>query len=409
MPQSAGEHLGPYEILASIGSGGMGEVYRARDTRLGRAVAVKIINEKFSARFEHEARCIAALSHPHICAVFDVGPNYLVMELLEGETLAARLKGGALPIDQVSRYGIQIADALATAHAQGIVHRDLKPGNIMITKSGVKVLDFGLAKTMAPDQTLTLTNTVMGTPAYMAPEQLEGDTCDARTDIYAQGLVLYEMATGKRFRKDQPLSLAVLPSLLAHVVENCLAHEPEQRWHSAADLKLEMGRQESAACLCGGSAVAIAKLLACSGGRCDSGLCFFGVASLRVTANDQLPVQPIRHGNSGGELPRLGARWQDHRLYRRSKRCQTDLHKERRFFDPSASYEGINGLHQSILVTGRNTRLLSFGSALVNRGRRWRTRIRDRRRANGCDISWKVFCFCPGRRGKHEPVDHVGV
>ena len=192
-----GTQLGPYKIEGPLGSGGMGEVFRAVDTRLGRAVAIKTSQEQFSARFDREARAISSLNHPHICTLYDVGPNYLVMELCEGETLAARLKRGKLSIQETLRYGAQIADALAAAHAKGIMHRDLKPGNIMLGKAGVKVLDFGLAKS-PQDDTLTGTRMVMGTPAYMAPEQREGKECDARTDIYSLGLVLYEMATGKR-------------------------------------------------------------------------------------------------------------------------------------------------------------------------------------------------------------------
>src|ERR1700758_3523757 len=175
----------------------MGEVFRAIDTRLSRTVAVKIMREQFSARFEREARAISLLNHPNICTLHDVGANYLVMELVEGETLAAKLMKGKLSIDDTLRYGGQIAAALAEAHSKGITHRDLKPGNIMIAKNGVKVLDFGLAKS-AGDQTMTASNAVMGTPAYMAPEQLEGKECDARTDIYALGLVLREMVTGSR-------------------------------------------------------------------------------------------------------------------------------------------------------------------------------------------------------------------
>jgi Tol biopolymer transport system component len=222
----AGVLLGPYRIEAPIGAGGMGEVYRAIDTRLGRAVALKTSREKFSGRFEREARAIAALNHPHICTLYDVGPNHLVMELVEGETLAARLKRGKLSIHLALQYGSQIADALAAAHAKGIIHRDLKPGNIMLTKNGVKVLDFGLAKSLE-DGTLTGANAVMGTPAYMAPEQREGKECDARTDIYALGLVLREMAADP-------------PPHLARVIDRCLAAEPENRWHSAKDLQFEL-------------------------------------------------------------------------------------------------------------------------------------------------------------------------
>jgi predicted Ser/Thr protein kinase len=255
---TAGTQLGPYKIEAVLGEGGMGQVYRAVDTRLDRYVAIKISSERFNTRFEREARAIAALNHPHICTLYDVGPNYLVMELVEGETLAARLRKGALPMEQVLRYGCQIAGALAAAHAQGITHRDLKPANIMVTKSGVKVLDFGLAK-MAPSpnapetQTLTATQAVIGTPAYMAPEQLEGKACDARSDIFSFGLVLYEMAAGKRaFSGDgqvaliaevmrcDPAPLTGSPAQFAHVVERCLTKDPEQRWQTARDLKAEL-------------------------------------------------------------------------------------------------------------------------------------------------------------------------
>src|SRR5579864_5902917 len=165
-----GARLGPYQILGPLGEGGMGKVYRGLDTRLGRPVAIKFSAEQFSKRFEHEARAISALNHPHICTLYDVGPYYLVTELVEGETLATRLKKGPLPIELVLRYGAEVADALAAAHAKEIVHRDLKPGNIMVTKAGVKVLDFGLAKTQR-DETLTASGAIMGTPAYMAPEQ----------------------------------------------------------------------------------------------------------------------------------------------------------------------------------------------------------------------------------------------
>ena len=234
-----GEKLGPYEIEEAVGAGGMGQVYKARDTRLGRAVAIKVSSHEFNARFEREARAISALNHPHICTLHDIGPNYLVMELVEGATLAERLKQGALPMESVLRYGAQIADALAAAHAQGIIHRDLKPGNIMIAKGGVKVLDFGLAKS-PQDETLTGSQVVMGSPAYMAPEQREGKACDARTDIYALGLVLYEMATGERPPHDQFAPKGNLPEGLAHVIERCLDKDPEQRWQSARDIRAEL-------------------------------------------------------------------------------------------------------------------------------------------------------------------------
>ena len=233
-PLTAGTQLGPYKIESPLGAGGMGQVYKARDTRLGRAVAIKTMHQEFSERFEREARAISALNHPHICTLYDIGPNYLVMELVEGETLAARLKKGALPTELVLRYGAEIADALAAAHAKGIIHRDLKPGNIMVTKSGVKVLDFGLAKAQRDDP-LTASGAIMGTPAYMAPEQSEGKECDTRTDIYALGLVLREMATGHREG-----TTSSLPPPLAHVIERCLAIDPEARWHSTMDVKFEL-------------------------------------------------------------------------------------------------------------------------------------------------------------------------
>ncbi len=179
-----GTQLGPYKIEGPLGAGGMGEVFRAVDTRLGRPVAIKVVDKKFTARFEREARAISTLNHPHICTLYDVGPNFLVMELCEGETLAARIKRGKLSIEDALRYGAQIASALAAAHAKGIIHRDLKPGNVMIVKAGVKVLDFGLAKS-PQDENLTASRVVMGTPAYMAPEQREGEVCDARADIYS--------------------------------------------------------------------------------------------------------------------------------------------------------------------------------------------------------------------------------
>ncbi len=192
----AGRLVGRYEIEAQLGAGGMGEVFRARDTRLGRSVAIKTSRERFSDRFEREARAISALNHPHICTLYDVGPDYLVMELVEGETLAARLKRGELSTEETLRYATQIAEALAEAHAHDIVHRDLKPSNIMVTRHGVKVLDFGLAK-MLSEAGITETRAVMGTPAYMAPEQAEGREPTAATDLFSFGLVLYEMATGK--------------------------------------------------------------------------------------------------------------------------------------------------------------------------------------------------------------------
>ena len=230
----AGTQLGPYRIESALGAGGMGQVYRAVDTRLNRPVAIKIAREQFGERFGREARAIAQLNHPHICTLYDVGPNYLVMELVDGDTLDSRLTNGALSVDVVLRYGVQIADALAAAHAGGIVHRDLKPGNIMLTKAGVKVLDFGLAKTQT-DESLTQSHAVMGTPAYMAPEQRQGKPADARTDIYALGLVLREMATGKQIEDMQGL-----PPQFVHVVQRCLESDPAERWQASSDVKKEL-------------------------------------------------------------------------------------------------------------------------------------------------------------------------
>src|SRR6266403_968812 len=221
VPLLPGTRLGPYEIMTPLGAGGMGEVYRARDTRLDRTIAIKILPAQFSSdpvrkqRFEREAKTISSLNHPHICVLHDVGSqdgvDYLVMECVEGETLAKRLEKTALPLEQVLKFGAQIADALDKAHRSGVVHRDLKPGNIMLTASGAKLLDFGLAKpvvAMATAATMTATRagqsppteqgTIVGTFQYMSPEQVEGKELDGRSDIFSLGAVLYEMVTGKR-------------------------------------------------------------------------------------------------------------------------------------------------------------------------------------------------------------------
>ncbi|HEV1285240.1 MAG TPA: protein kinase [Bryobacteraceae bacterium] len=257
MPLSAGDKLGPYEIVAPIGAGGMGEVWKARDTRLDRIVAIKTSSEKFSERFEREARAIAALNHPNICQIYDVGPDYIVMEYVEGTEIK-----GPLPLDLALKAAIQLAGALEAAHRKSITHRDLKPANILTTKSGLKVLDFGLAKfelvkkTRADEtQTRALTEegTIVGTLQYMSPEQLQGKPTDARSDIFSFGCVLYEILTGKRaFRGEnqatliaaimdrEPEPLILNQPLLARIVKKCLAKDPDDRWQSAADLKSEL-------------------------------------------------------------------------------------------------------------------------------------------------------------------------
>jgi eukaryotic-like serine/threonine-protein kinase len=271
-----GKTMGPYQILSAIGAGGMGEVYKARDTRLDRTVAIKVLSAHLAdradlrERFDREARTIAGLNHPHICTLFDIGHqdgiDYLVMEYLEGETLASRLKRGALPMEQVLLYAIEISDALDKAHRNGITHRDLKPGNIMLTKSGTKLLDFGLAKLQqdakpaTPFSELatiqggeTAEGTILGTLQYTAPEQVEARPVDARTDIFAFGAVVYEMATGKKafegrsqasliakILETDPAPISSLqpmtPTALDRLVKKCLAKEPEKRWQAASDV-----------------------------------------------------------------------------------------------------------------------------------------------------------------------------
>ncbi|MBI2678273.1 MAG: serine/threonine-protein kinase [Candidatus Koribacter versatilis] len=282
MPITIGTKLGPYEILAAIGAGGMGEVYRAKDTRLDRVVAIKVLPEHVSsdpelkARFEREARALSAFQHPHICTLYDVGHqdgvDFLVMEFIEGESLGARLERGPLPTEQLLRIAIDVADALDKAHRQGVVHRDLKPGNIMLTKAGAKLLDFGLAKerssglaanamtamvTQTKTEPLTARGTIVGTFQYMAPEQVEGAEADQRSDIFAFGAILYEMATGKRafdgktqasviaaILASEPKPITTLdptaPAALDHVIRTCLAKDPDERFQSAHDMLLQL-------------------------------------------------------------------------------------------------------------------------------------------------------------------------
>lgn len=280
MALAPGTKLGPYEIISPLGSGGMGEVYRARDTRLDRSVAVKILPTELSSdpirkqRFEREAKAISGLNHPHICTLFDVGNqdgmDYIVMECVEGETLATRLQKGSLPAEQALKYGAQIADALDRAHRNSIVHRDLKPGNIMLTSTGAKLLDFGLAKpagaatslatvTGARPQAIPVTEegVIVGTFQYMSPEQVEGREVDGRSDIFSLGSVLYEMLTGKRAfegksqlsvasaileKEAEPVSTAkpMTPPALDRVVGKCLAKRPDERWQNASDLATQL-------------------------------------------------------------------------------------------------------------------------------------------------------------------------
>lgn len=278
MTLAPGTRLGPYEVVALAGAGGMGEVYRARDTRLSRDVALKVLPAHFATdpearqRFEREARAVSTLSHPAICPLYDVGHHngleFLVMEFLEGETLAARLERGPLPLDQVLRYSIDIADALAAAHAGGIVHRDLKPGNVMLTRTGARLLDFGLARSTGPAvgstpeglttaAPITARGTILGTFQYMSPEQVEGREADTRSDLFSFGAVLYEMATGKRAfdgktttsvlaaileRDPSPISTLqpLAPAALDDVVRGCLAKSPDERWQTAHDVKLQL-------------------------------------------------------------------------------------------------------------------------------------------------------------------------
>ena len=284
MALASGTKLGPYEIQSPLGAGGMGEVYRARDSRLDRIVAIKILpshlseNPEARQRFDREARTISSLNHPNVCTLHDVGHqdgiDYLVMEYLEGETLADRLRKGPMPVEQVLKYAIEICEGLEKAHRSGVVHRDLKPGNIMLTKTGAKLMDFGLAKasvaspgatsgltatltTPVGSHPLTAQGTVVGTFQYMAPEQVEGKEADARSDVFALGAVLYEMVTGKRAFEGKTAASAMAavlerdpapisslrptsPPALERLVKTCLDKDPDERWQTAHDVKLQL-------------------------------------------------------------------------------------------------------------------------------------------------------------------------
>jgi serine/threonine protein kinase len=290
MALTSGTKLGPYEIQSPLGAGGMGEVYRARDTRLDRIVAIKVLASDLSSspelkqRMEREARAISSLNHPHICQLYDIGSQngagYLVMEFLEGETVAERLRKGALPLNETLKIGIALAEALTVAHRQGIVHRDLKPGNIMLTRGGAKLMDFGLAKSAgagvpagtssapllsaaqtmseaSPFSPLTTAGAMIGTIQYMSPEQIQGKEADARSDLFALGAVLYEMITGARpfggksqisvasaILENEPEPISVLqpltPPELEHIVTTCLAKNADDRFQTAHDIALQL-------------------------------------------------------------------------------------------------------------------------------------------------------------------------
>jgi len=355
---TAGTQLGPYEILAPLGAGGMGEVYRAKDTRLGRTVAIKVLPAHLSRspelrkRLEREAQAISSLSHPHICTLHDVGQHlgvdFLVMEYLEGETLAQRLRKGRLPLDQALRHATEIADALDKAHRQGVIHRDLKPGNIMLTKSGAKLLDFGLAKLRGTgaedeasrasalpteDRPLTEEGTILGTYPYMSPEQLEGKEADARTDIFAFGSVLYEMFTGKRafegksrasliaaIMSSEPRPISELqpmtPSAVDHLVKTCLAKDPEERWQNAHDLVAELRWIEEAGSQAGVPTPIAARRrtrarlawLACGiliGVVLGSAVWSFNSRNIPAVTHVRLGVQPAEQLGGGLRLERM--------------------------------------------------------------------------------------------------------
>jgi serine/threonine protein kinase len=269
MHVTVGDRLGPYEVLALLGKGGMGVVYRALDTRVHREVAIKVSSERFSERFEREARAIAALNHPNVCTLYDLGPDYLVMELVDGPTLADRLIPGPIPLDESLKFASQIADALSSAHRKGIVHRDLKPGNIKIKPDGtVKVLDFGLAKVLGPGETghdntpdlsqsptitspaMTMAGVVLGTAAYMSPEQAKGKAVDKTADVWAFGVTLYEMLTGQPLHHGETVSetlasvlrdtpdLTRVPARVRRLLRSCLQKNPDDRLHEIADWKL---------------------------------------------------------------------------------------------------------------------------------------------------------------------------
>jgi serine/threonine protein kinase/Tol biopolymer transport system component len=335
MPLSVGAKLGPYEVVAPLGSGGMGEVYRARDTRLDRTVAIKILPADVAAdpqrreRFRREARAISSLTHPHICTLYDIGEqdgdDFLVMEYLAGETLAHRLLRGALPLEQVLQVAMQLADALDAAHRAGLTHRDLKPANVMLTTTGAKVLDFGLAKWRGAEQdsfvsaqltahpTLTQMGSVVGTLQYMAPEQVEGKPVDARVDLFALGAIVYEMTTGRKAFEGtsatsvmaailtstpSPLSAVqpVTPPALDRVVRKCLAKDPNRRWQTAGDLRDALAWIEEDLRAHGAFGTAVPQTAArATPATPDARLAWMAFAAVSVLVAAALAVPAVRH------------------------------------------------------------------------------------------------------------------
>jgi serine/threonine protein kinase len=364
MPLRAGDRLGPYEILSPLGSGGMGEVYRARDTRLGREVALKVLHAEVAQdparrqRFEHEARAASALNHPNIVSTYDVGAEggtaFIVSELVEGATLRESIRGGPVPVRKLLDIATQMADGMAAAHATGFLHRDLKPENIMLTSEGrVKILDFGLAKAIArsigqDEETVTIGSTssgaILGTVAYMSPEQASAvSVLDGRSDQFSFGLILYEMAAGKKaferptaveimtaIIRDEPASLpADLPAPIRWTVERCLSKEPAQRYESTRDLYLELLHMRQHHCAAGAVQVNTWSAAPCARG--DAGrrmLC--GRVGCRRDAQSGLRTGATLHA------VRHRARYQNHAgmvaegrpdsLFRRGRRHLPDLH-----------------------------------------------------------------------------------
>ena len=433
MALASGTKLGPYEIQSPLGAGGMGEVYRARDTRLDRTVAIKILpshlseNAEAKQRFDREARTISSLNHPNVCTLFDVGhqdgTDFLVMEYLEGETLADRLRKGPLPMEQVFSYGIEICDGLEKAHRSGVVHRDLKPGNVMLTKTGAKLMDFGLAKasvvsvvpgssssmtvtmsTPMGSHPLTVQGSVLGTFQYMAPEQVEGKEADSRSDIFALGAVLYEMATGKRAfegktaasvmaavleRDPAPISSVqpMTPPAFERLVKICLAKDPDERWQTAHDVKLQLKQIAE-----GGSQTSAPALAAPPRKRSNPlpwgvaailGVVAIVALAMAYLANQkQLPVlrvaidpPPKTQFNLSGDYGRPGgdfARRTLHRVLSHQSWGYATLPARSR----SACFRaaaGHSGRRLSLLVARQPLHCLLHARQIeANRGRRWR-------------------------------------